>query len=258
MHDPMTVAFDIKSPIRGRRSKFWPKGYRNTLVTIWHVDPQDRRGMVARRMDDTCGWFVPPYTPEARDRILTLGRVEYRTIFGKQHAIAEKADYASVCYVPSSYDAIYWTWRAIKHAEAKADGWKYGKSLNLKELDCIYDLDANPIDNLRLSVARVNDAETCAEFFLMVYNCFLRFNRPWYKHPRWHLWHWRIQIHPWQTLRRWLLSRCAVCGKRFTWGYSPMSGSWDSVPPKFLRGEVGVYHSECSSHPSPPTTEGER
>lgn len=51
MHDPMTVAFDVKSPFREKPSAMWPKGYRNTIATIWHVDPE-RDGT-----DDSCGWF---------------------------------------------------------------------------------------------------------------------------------------------------------------------------------------------------------
>ena len=35
MHDPSTVAFDIKMhPWRGRKSQFFPKGYRATFITI--------------------------------------------------------------------------------------------------------------------------------------------------------------------------------------------------------------------------------
>lgn len=248
MHDPLTQAFDIKSPFRGRPSKFWPQGYRNSLVTIWHRDPENFcNGMVHRRDDDSCGWFTPPYTEEARDRILKLGTDQYSTIFNKQHATAEGKDYAYICYEATAYDAIYWTWRAIKHAESKRSGWQYGKPLTPAELDHIYSLDANPVDNLRVTVGGVKDAETCAHFFLTVYASYLRFNRPWYRHPRWHFWHWEFQIHPWQTFRRWAFSRCAGCGRGFSWGYSPTSHSWDSKKPRFLRGEEGLYHSECSS-----------
>lgn len=50
MHDPMTVAFDIPSPIRHKPDKWCPKGYRPTLITIWHVDPQKDGA------DDSCDW----------------------------------------------------------------------------------------------------------------------------------------------------------------------------------------------------------
>lgn len=245
MYDPMTIAFDIKSPFRRRPDKFWPKGYRNTLITVWHVDPENARGMCVRRADDTCGWFIPPYTPETRDRIRKLGESQYSTIFNKQYATAEGKDYAYVCYEPTTYDAIYWTWRAIKHSGSKKRGWQYGKSLSPKELNFIYSLDANPVDNLRMDVTNVTNTETCADLFMIVYQNYLRFNRHWYRHPRWHFWHWRLQIHPWQTFRRWMFSRCAGCGRHFAWGYSPVTHQWNYKRPKLFRSEENVYHTEC-------------
>lgn len=249
MHDPCTVAHEIKSPLRSRPSTMWPKGYRNPLITIWHVDPEDRTGKCGVRGDDTCGWFSPPYSEEARDRIMKLGEREYGDIFGKQRAVAEGKDYARICYEPTAYDAIYWAWRAIKFQDRKG-GWKYGErkpALSPAELERIFTLYSSPVDNLRLSVAGVHNAETCGNFFLTVYRCYLRFHRPWYRHPRWHFWHWRFQIHHWQTFRRWAFSRCAGCGKRFPWGYSPISHQWESPRPKLFQSEVGVYHSECSN-----------
>jgi hypothetical protein len=50
VHDPLTVAFEIKYPWK-RYSKFWPKGHRDTFITIWHKDPE------LRGSDDSCGWF---------------------------------------------------------------------------------------------------------------------------------------------------------------------------------------------------------
>jgi hypothetical protein len=47
-------------------------------------------------------------------------------------------------------------------------------------------------------------------------------------------------------LKRWLFSRCAGCGKRFPWGYAPISASWESDGPRWFRGERSVYHHECS------------
>lgn len=248
MYDPSTVAFEIRYPWRKYRDSTepWHRAYRAPFITIWHEDPEDARGMVVRRGDDTCGWFQPPYPHAKREQILKLGRDQYSTIFNKQWALAEGKDYARVCYVPTSYDAIYWAWRAIKHHETKRGVWQYDPALTEAERARIYDLDSNPVDNLRMTVAEVRDADTCADFFLTLFHCYLRFNRPWYRHPRWHFWHWHFQVHPWQTFRRWALSRCCKCGGRFRWGESPMAESWDSPRPKFLCGEVGVYHSDCT------------
>lgn len=248
MHDPSTVAFEIKSPFRGKPSKMWPKGYRNSLVTIWHEDPLNFKDKCGCRDDDSCGWFRPPYTKEQGERISKLGRSQFSTIWGKLHAVREKKDYAYVCYQPEVYDAIYWTWRAINHSEKKQGVWQYSKernALTALELETIYSLTSNPVDNLRMTFAGVKDEETAADFFMTVFRCWQRYNRPWYKHPRWHFWHWEFQIHSWQTFRRWAFSRCAGCGKRFPWGYSPTTNSWDRAKPKWFCSEVDAYHSEC-------------
>jgi len=40
--------------------------------------------------------------------------------------------------------------------------------------------------------------------------------RPWYKHPRWHIHHWRLQIHPWQSFkRRFLDCRISLQGSAY-------------------------------------------
>lgn len=62
---------------------------------------------------------------------------------------------------------------------------------------------------------------------------------------RFHFWHWRLQIHPIQNLKRWLFSRCAGCGKRFSWGYSPVTKQWGGPGPRWFHGEVGKYHYDC-------------
>ena len=69
--------------------------------------------------------------------------------------------------------------------------------------------------------------------------------RPWWRHPRWHLRHWRLQVQAWSSFNRWAWSRCAGCGKRFPWGYAPISSGWGSGGAKFGKGESGVYHFEC-------------
>jgi hypothetical protein len=40
--------------------------------------------------------------------------------------------------------------------------------------------------------------------------------RPWYKHPKWHVHHWQVQIIPLQRCKRWVFSRCVLCGGRFS------------------------------------------
>lgn len=63
---------------------------------------------------------------------------------------------------------------------------------------------------------------------------------------RWHLHHWRIQIHFLQRLRRWLFTRCGTCGERFTWGFAPVSDRWEPRRSRWpWQGEKDLYHSKC-------------
>lgn len=76
-----------------------------------------------------------------------------------------------------------------------------------------------------------------------------KLGRPWYKHPRWHFHHWKIQVHALLDLKRFLFSRCAKCGKGFRWGYAPISLQWDGDGPQWFKGEASVYHHECYQAP---------
>lgn len=65
---------------------------------------------------------------------------------------------------------------------------------------------------------------------------------------RWHVHHWKIQVHPLQRLRRWALTRCAWCGGRHSKA-DPVniSHSWDGPRGRWWQGAPGVFHDDCSS-----------
>lgn len=65
-------------------------------------------------------------------------------------------------------------------------------------------------------------------------------------HPRWHFWHYRIQIIPLQNFKRWAFSRCEECGGRFKWGEAVYSAGWDSTGPLWFRSEKGVHHDHMA------------
>jgi len=50
MHDPLTVAFEIRNPFL-RQKQVGSHKWRPPLVTIWHRDPEKRGD------DDSCDWF---------------------------------------------------------------------------------------------------------------------------------------------------------------------------------------------------------
>lgn len=65
---------------------------------------------------------------------------------------------------------------------------------------------------------------------------------------RFHVHHWRVQVHPWQRFRRWAFTRCAWCGGRSSKG-DPVNVShqWHGPRGPWWRGEPGLFHSDCSS-----------
>jgi len=65
---------------------------------------------------------------------------------------------------------------------------------------------------------------------------------------RWHVRHWKIQVHTAQDLRRRLLTRCAWCGGRSR-KTDPVniSHSWDGPRGRWWQGEPGLFHDGCSS-----------
>lgn len=172
MHDPMTVAFEIKSPFVSGEFNGWK--YYAPLVTIWHCDPE-RGGD-----DDSCDWFFHARSLKPSDKALAARLIE------------------------------------------------------------------NDVDNLRHWFTDCRDQREMIHRVECIFAALRRRERPWWRHPRWHVWHWKFQVHPWQAFRRWLLTRCALCGKPFKFGESPVSHSWHTPPLRFLRGEFGLYHSGCS------------
>lgn len=65
-------------------------------------------------------------------------------------------------------------------------------------------------------------------------------------HWRWHVWHWRIQISLAQKVKRFLFERCIECGRRFPWGYAPVSHQWDGPSARWFHISRVAYHHECS------------
>lgn len=127
--------------------------------------------------------------------------------------------------------------------------------------------------------------EQAKSFFGAIMGYILRERRHWWQHPKWHVIHWKrrlnynkpierelrdlaedrcapmfeykywglplpcvgwsLQIHFLQTFKRWAFSRCSKCGKRFAWGYSPTTNSWNGTGPRWFRSEPDVFHGNC-------------
>jgi hypothetical protein len=65
---------------------------------------------------------------------------------------------------------------------------------------------------------------------------------------RFHVHHWKVQVHPLQALRRWALTRCAWCGGKSRRGdYVNVSHQWDGPTGRWWQGAPGLFHHDCSA-----------
>jgi len=241
MHDPSTLAFSIKRPWPHRTRFdnmrwFWPD-----MINVWHEDPETDGS------DDSCGWAYARIPKAIQQSLEFEAGCEAREPWLLRDRA--KQPISIVDAEAKLRGAILTTARTckIKISPEKAD-------LLAKEL--IH----SPVDNLRSMLCflpgwhtnyeedRESDRKECA---LRLYICLARIlltrARPWWKHPRWHFWHWRIQVRPIQSFKRWAFSRCCVCGGRFSYGYAPTTNQWHGTGPLWFRSETGVEHSDCDN-----------
>lgn len=268
MHDPMTMAFEIKYPWRDGHGT-----YRAPFITIWHVDPE-KDGT-----DDSCGWFMRArHCDDAvLGRIVKRFEFEWDRIFDPNESDSDDDEYRGS--KPVYFCGLFkpdgdpnmsvhgivlnlFFIAAGEHFESNGHtNWKRARKWMNDNLFDILLFAENPTDSLCDDINR-KFAKGCNESYTKrvrderirqmacsIYSWICRHERPWWRHPKWHWWHWRIQVHPLQRLRRWLLTRCEVCGGRFTRGQCAV-GNWDSPPRRWFesfRGERGLRHSECDN-----------
>jgi len=271
MHDPMTVAHEIKYPWwqhkpwpkrfrhkdhrkfiwehemnaedKKGRAQMWPEGYRNTFITICHVDPCRGRGG-----DDSCGYSYVQLTDKQVERLKNTAWWEGRLkhfLCGKEKAWTGGLAEAECLYrgmvllvarvldIPMTFD------RAAKHA---AESIHIRTSENAGGCFCF-------VPGYHTNNKQDRESDRVDHFtgiLCGIAKSLLTERRPWYRHPKWHFWHWKFQCHALLDVKRWLFSRCCRCGKRFAWRYCPVTDNWNSEGPKWFRGEKDCYHSDCN------------
>lgn len=241
MYDPMTQAFRIRLPWQDKYASF---------ITIWHVDPE-KPGTCNRR-DDSCGWFdrgPGPYADSVayvmkdksfmHDVSLTLAR-KVRMPYPFYEGISEEqlygnrlvaGDALALCLMIATELELRRWWNGQNGKEGACRNWRLKTFTKQRDVAGVATrLALCSFDNL----SHVETPESAVRLIAAALN---RHFKPWYKHPRWHVWHWKLQVHPLQQLRRVLFDRCAKCKKGFKWGYYPTSTGGDDL-----------YHSECLGH----------
>lgn len=261
MHDPLTVAFRIPNFFVRKDSH----GYRPSLITIWHRDPCRTKGRHVRS-DDSCGWFMRAGHGDSKvlDKIVkrfefdwdrTFKSDESHNIYFRGYFTPDGDPHLSVQGIVLN---LFFIAAGVVFEIDGRSNWKKARRWMQRNLFDILLFAENPTDSLFDGITRTFEIgcgekhtpkkreERIHSMAACIYGWILRETRPWYKHPRWHVWHWELQIHPLQTLKRWAFSRCCKCGRGFGWGYSPCSDGWGGgTGPLWFRSERGVYHANC-------------
>jgi hypothetical protein len=222
MHDPMTLIYGCR------------------FFDLWHVDPESDGS------DDSCGWFIRGRHVDQKvlDRIVS--RFTFEWTHGCPHGWFDEEGYPNY----SSHAIVLGMFRIAANEHFGHWSRRASRFLTRHAFDILCFAENN-FDSLHDSIIQhygPRDGSVRDQAYRMAscaYSWIIRADRPWYRHPRWHVWHWKVNIRATQNLKRWLFSRCCRCGKGFSWGYAPTTGSWNGVGPRWFRGEPGVYHSNC-------------
>jgi len=189
--------------------------FQNKILWLWHVDPE-RDGT-----DDSCGWFIRARHCDKTklEKLKKRFKSEWGTWrenkIGYQATILEMFNVASRIYFNES--------------------WSKSTRFMRKYLFDILLFSENGVDSLHVNF----DLREPWEMADIIYAWIARIDRPWYKHPRWHFWHWRLRLEFVLALKRRYWDKCCKCGKRgFPPGCGGAFGSWNNND---------LWHGNCDS-----------
>lgn len=213
---------------------------------IWHLDPERRAE--GQRADDSCGWFdrrpreyadavaylFKDETTLHEINLLLARRVEtlapfYKGVSERQLAYPRLAagDTLALCLmVARELESRRW-WNGQNGKEGACRSWWRKTFTKRRDVDGLaFDLALNPLDNL-------SSIDTPQAFISLIAGAMGRHFKPWWKHPRWHVHHWKVNFNLPRNLRRMLIDKCGTCGKRLGWNYCPVSDG------------SKLHHSDC-------------
>lgn len=244
MHDPCTQAFSIKSPFKNKH------GYRNELITIWHVDPCKGPGG-----DDTCGWFMRSYHGDQEVLKKIISRFDFdwdRTYTSEDSGKVYFCGYFYPHPTGSNHHSVHaiaLNLFLLAACEVFGTRKKASKWMS-KHLFEILMFAENPVDSLHdgFTCKFGNDSrreERIERIASCIYGWILRKEQAWYQHPCWHVHHWKLQVHFLQKFKRAFVDKCKKCGKGFKWNESVCT-DWN---------RTAIWHDRCEDHRVPVKTE---
>lgn len=218
----------------------WLHPLRNWIgFDIWHIDPERRSE--GQRSDDSCGWFDrrPREYADAVAYLLAdkstmhevrLALAARRPVEGAYEHIYPRLTMsetlAVTLLVARELETRRWWNGQSGNGGAHASVWLRMFTRRRRVETVAFDLALNPIDNL----SSIDSPEALVR--LIAASLHRRF-KPWWKHPRWHVHHWKINFALARNLKR-MVQPCATCGKGLGFGYCPHD-----------RGDGQLHHLDC-------------
>ena len=212
---------------------------------IWHIDPE--RPHTGNRRDDSCGWFdrTPGEYTDAvayiladdtfmHDVRLALARrepmpypfyegISERHMTGLRLPAGETL--ALVLMIASELELRRW-WNGQRGGVGAHGSWLRQKFTRKRAVvEEAVGLALHPLDNL----SQVEQPDSAVRLIAGALN---RRYRPWWKHPRWHVHHWKVNFDLARNLKR-MFQPCATCRRPLGFGYSPVSDG------------AGLHHGAC-------------
>lgn len=243
-HHPETLIFSFPPHVRtvlDKNGKQKPRRFAHWLhnflypfagFSLWHVDPCEN--VPYNRDDDSCGWFERRPGEYASAMRGTLGDETVIRMFsqcmagyGPDIRFRQHVRYPPPYVMVTALQIIAQDLEFRRRSAASSKGRSAGDRME-KSLAVARDLAINSVDN-------VNHIYEYERLVTIVAQTLARKFRPWWKHPRWHVHHWRFSFALPHNLRRAFVERCAHCNKPIGWGKSP------------LRSGDKSYHLDCPS-----------
>lgn len=186
MHDPYTQIKSFK------------------YFTLWHKDPEHRGN------DDSCGWFLRSYhgDKEVLKKIRSAIEFEFDRTYKSETGTVYYVGYFSPTTGMPNYSTMGITLDMFSKAAWAFyyPNWSAYKNFMRTELFDILHFAENNTDSLKDEITgtfRIGTGtewnekkreEAIDHYASVIYGWILRKSRPWYRHPRWHVSHWRISL----------------------------------------------------------------
>lgn len=168
-------------------------------ITLWHKDPEKHGD------DNSCGWFQRAHHLDQKKRKEVIQEFEFNFKHNYWFTSDGMPIFSTQGIVLNMYSAAAWKIFYPNHN-------KYRRFMREYLFD-IMKFAENPTDSLHTSITNEyryrmiqhdrsqveSQDERIKSFADCVYSDIMRKLRPWYKHPRWHVHHWRFSFNIYNT-----------------------------------------------------------